>query len=137
MNISRKRLNTQTEPVHATRRRLNSDSIDNINAGPILVDQLSEDLESVPLGISEAAHKRMDDIVFQQFGRDLKQDALPHLLFLLSIVQNSNGLLDSRYTQPEEVWALHRAYPKLEEKLMEAWKAGSFRTIRNLSTILP
>jgi hypothetical protein len=89
-------------------------------------------LERVADDIDGAAHARMDELVLAIIAiEEISSPPLTYLLML--IVQNSEGKLDSIYSNISQAKALLEEHPTLKDALKEAWNQRSFKEIRNLS----
>jgi len=80
-------------------------------------------LEFVPDILSDAAHKLLDDKVIEAVGEEFG----PRML-LVSIVENSEGRLDSKYGKVGIVKDLLQENQELENMLKAAWKLNHSRT---------
>lgn len=93
---------------------------------------LETTLKSVPNDLDDMIHTRLDQEVLGSFKvTDVEP---PNIDILSAVVENSEGRLDPRYLKHRELRELVGEYPELEDKLSMAWRAGSFKEIRNLSS---
>jgi hypothetical protein len=91
------------------------------------VDQPSANLEIVANDLDDATHKALDEEVLTEVGGN------PSMATLLTlIVQNSNQQLDSKYGALKVAKTLIADNLELKDMLTKAWKAQSFKEIRNL-----
>jgi hypothetical protein len=91
-------------------------------------------LQVVPDDLSDATHAIMDEAVLDVVEEQPVN--LGRATFLLAtIVSSSQGRLDAKYRETPAAKALLQEHPALMEKLTEAWAAGTFRQIRNLSSL--
>ena len=88
-------------------------------------------LESVPNDLDDDAHKSLDKEVLDFFSPN---DDMQPTQLLMVIVLCSHKQLDPNYAALSQAKALLVKHPKLVDKLTVAWRAGSFKEIRNLST---
>jgi hypothetical protein len=91
-------------------------------------------LELVADNLHDATHVRLDKLVLGILD-DEPYSGLLGLLLLTTIVHNSEGKLDSRYSNPSQAKALLREHPALTDALEKAWGQKSFKDIRNLSML--
>ena len=92
-------------------------------------------LESVPNDLDDDAHKSLDKEVLEFLPPDHEPNDDKQLTqLLLAIVLCSHKQLDPNYATFLRAKALLVKHPKLVDKLTVAWRAGSFKEIRNLST---
>jgi hypothetical protein len=88
----------------------------------------------VPNDLDDTAHARLDAVVLDAAE---EPSTLPRAIFLLTtIVATSEGRLNPEYIGPTPTKALLERRPELMNKLSDAWSAGEFREIRNLSVYL-
>jgi len=117
---SRKRLSSDpsSDDRDSTRRRLT------IPLGPVMSD------------LDDAAHARLDEQVLKV--ADDEPVVLSMIASLLAtIVDHAKGQLDQKYASTTNSRALLEEHPDLRDKLVVAWKARSFKDIRNLGTRMP
>ena len=97
---------------------------------------LGTTLEEAPNDLDDAAHRLQDELVLDFFC-SLTEPSTPlaATLLLPVIVSFSEGKLDPKFKKISEVKALLQDHPELMEKLEDAWKARTFRDIRNLSAL--
>ena len=88
-------------------------------------------LERVADNLHDATHVRLDKLVLGI----VDDDTYSALVLLITIVQNSEGKLDSRYSNVSQAKALLREHPALTDALEKAWGQKSFKDIRNLSML--
>ena len=89
-------------------------------------------LESV-YNVLDHIHAELDKMVFKSCMKPSNRPLAEHLLS--NIVLQSQGTLDAKYTNMWHVQALLHERADLWQKLKDAWSAGSFKEIRNLSGI--
>jgi hypothetical protein len=89
-----------------------------------------DSLETVANDLDDT-HSSMDEAVLLDIGSDPNEQRLS--LLLCCIVGASNGKLDEKYERKRFAVALLADHPELQDKLMQAWEARSFKEIRNLS----
>ena len=85
------------------------------------------------LDMDDASHARLDQQVLAIAGDEPFGLSLAGFL-LTTIVQTSDGLLYKRNGDNGKAMALLAEHADLQEKLRVAWKARSFKDIRNLGT---
>ena len=93
-------------------------------------------LERVADDLDDATHIRLDKLVLDA----IDDDDYSSILLLTTIAQNSEGKLDSRYSNAYQAKPLLQEHPVLKDVLKKAWEQKSFKDIRNLSmscVILP
>ena len=88
-------------------------------------------LESVSNVLDHSTHAELDKAVFKSCLEPSNLPLAVHLL--LHIVMQSQGTLDTKYRYIEHAQALLDERADLRQKLRDAWSAGSFKEIRNLS----
>src|ERR1700722_6253009 len=90
-------------------------------------------LETVPDGLDDVAHARMDDAVFKIF----EDETWNPFTLLATILESSEGGLDPKYMCNTPVKALRGNCPELADELKVVWNDGTLREIRNLSVCNP
>ena len=89
-------------------------------------------LDSVPIDLDDAAHARLDTLVFDQSPGP---DCSPMVVLAL-VVTYSDGKLDQQYGKMSNSRKLLETYPELRDKIKEAYDMRSFKDIRNLSKFI-
>ena len=96
-------------------------------------------MESAANILDDDVHVRLDGVVLDTCDGVIEPStlgALSSIIFLLAtIVWNSEGTLDRKYTSTTNAKTLLRTEEKLLEKLNDAWTQKKFKEIRNLSAI--
>jgi hypothetical protein len=86
--------------------------------------------------LDHATHARLDQQVLKV--ADDEPVVLSRAAFLLAmIVETAKGHLDQKYGLLPNAMALPEEHADLRDKLVAAWKARSFKDIRNLGTRMP
>ena len=91
-------------------------------------------LKVAPDDIDAAAHARMDAAVIG--GAEEPATPLHANVLLAAIVYNSEGRLNPEYGNPFSTKILFERHPELMDMLRDAWTAGEFKEIRNLSVYI-
>ena len=102
-------------------------------------------LDTVSNELDDTTHARLDKDVLDVAGRapseavlNVSSGEVADLVLtslLTIIISKSEGHLDPQYEETPDAKALIEEHPELKGKLKEAWKAGTFKEIRNLSAI--
>jgi hypothetical protein len=96
--------------------------------------KLHMSLESVADDLDDATHFRMDKAVLKVAT---VEPSIPYLAasLLCTIVSLSEKRLglDPKYKKTPEAVAFLKEHPEVTDMLKDAWRAGAFKTIRNLS----
>ena len=91
-------------------------------------------LETVHNDLDDATHARLDTLVLKTCKEPV-ESVLAAAFLLPTIVWNSEGRLDPKYSQAANARALIEENLELVDMLRDAWNDKSFKQIRNLSAI--
>jgi hypothetical protein len=92
---------------------------------------LAMSLKSVPDFLTDEDHARMDEAVKEA----MENWPIVDVLLLGEIVARSEGQLNQKYKEIDNVKALIKENPELSKMLKTAWEKRQFRDIRNLGAI--